>query len=136
MKKIVFIASTVMFLVACISTPQQMMESQTSFANILFTQFSKSTEAALATKSEAQIFELTKLEVKKPLKDPDSAIFRNMRLVDYKSTGRIVCGEFNAKNSYGGYVGYKIFAGAPGQAAQQNDGPQFHVNRTVTETCK
>src|SRR5690606_39009213 len=40
------------------------------------------------------------------LKDPDSVQFRDL-VVGTKS-GR-VCGEFNAKNSFGAYVGYKWF---------------------------
>jgi hypothetical protein len=31
-----------------------------------------------------------------------------VRLVPYAS-GKVLCGEVNAKNSYGGYVGYKPF---------------------------
>lgn len=38
------------------------------------------------------------------LKDPDSAQFRNERRV-----GRYLCGEVNAKNSLGGYVGFKRY---------------------------
>ena len=46
------------------------------------------------------------------LKDPESAKIRKARMVRYQ--GKIlVCGEVNAKNSYGGYVGYTRFiAGA------------------------
>jgi hypothetical protein len=42
------------------------------------------------------------------MKDPDSARFR---LVTVKKLdgARFVCGEINAKNSYGGYVGYQRF---------------------------
>lgn len=45
---------------------------------------------------------------KKNLKDPDSAKFQNLRIADYEG-GKVVCGELNAKNSYGGYVGFKRF---------------------------
>ncbi len=45
---------------------------------------------------------------KKGLKDPDSAKFQNLRVADFDG-GKVVCGEINAKNSYGGYVGYKRF---------------------------
>ena len=45
---------------------------------------------------------------KKTLKDPDSAKFKNIRMMDYDG-GKVLCGEINAKNSYGGYVGYKRF---------------------------
>lgn len=43
--------------------------------------------------------------VKKNLKDPESVTFRNEVL---RKNG-FFCGEYNAKNSYGGYVGYKRF---------------------------
>lgn len=40
------------------------------------------------------------------LKDPDSVQFRNERV---QSDGVTVCGEFNAKNSLGGYVGFRLY---------------------------
>lgn len=40
------------------------------------------------------------------LKDPASAQFRNVEL---KAGGTILCGEINAKNSFGGYVGFRPF---------------------------
>lgn len=40
------------------------------------------------------------------LKDPDSARFRKLRTDGVR---RIVCGEYNAKNSYAGYIGYQQF---------------------------
>jgi hypothetical protein len=46
--------------------------------------------------------------VRNQLKDPGSAQFRNVRVVPYKN-GRVVCGEVNGKNSYGGYVGFTPF---------------------------
>jgi hypothetical protein len=44
--------------------------------------------------------------VKGRLKDPESADFRN---VSVAQDGLTVCGEVNAKNSFGGYVGYRPF---------------------------
>ena len=45
------------------------------------------------------------------LKDPDSAKFRDIGI--YKSTtgkgGVTVCGEINAKNAYGAYIGFRRF---------------------------
>lgn len=41
------------------------------------------------------------------LKDPASAQYRNVRVSDVLPT--YVCGEINAKNSYGGYVGFTPF---------------------------
>lgn len=47
------------------------------------------------------------------LKDPESARFRNVFTKENKkedgSISYLVCGEINAKNSYGAYVGYKPF---------------------------
>lgn len=40
------------------------------------------------------------------LKDPDSAQFRNTRPT---ADGLYLCGEVNAKNSMGGYTGFKRF---------------------------
>lgn len=44
-------------------------------------------------------------EVAAQLRDPESAQFRNLK--DY--TEKIVCGEVNAKNGFGGYVGFSEF---------------------------
>lgn len=51
--------------------------------------------------SEKSMLEVKAQEVvKESLKDPESAEFRNMNGV---------CGEVNAKNSFGGYTGFKKF---------------------------
>jgi hypothetical protein len=47
-----------------------------------------------------------KSAVKDRLKDPGSAEFRNIK---FNESGA-VCGQFNAKNSFGGYTGFKQFA--------------------------
>lgn len=46
------------------------------------------------------------------LKDPDSANFRNVAVREV-SSGVVVCGELNAKNSYGGYTGFTRFVAGP-----------------------
>jgi|HubBroStandDraft_6_1064221.scaffolds.fasta_scaffold180952_2 hypothetical protein len=48
-------------------------------------------------------------EVRNQLRDPDSAEFRNIAAYHDTRFGRMVCGELNAKNSFGGYVGYTGF---------------------------
>lgn len=52
-----------------------------------------------------------KSAVSQDFKDPESARFRNLGI--YKSTtgkgGVSVCGEVNAKNAFGAYVGYRRF---------------------------
>ncbi|MBB6578011.1 hypothetical protein HNP33_002079 [Comamonas odontotermitis] len=52
-----------------------------------------------------------KAEVSKDFKDPESANFRNLGVYKSKTgKGRVsVCGEVNAKNAFGAYVGYRPF---------------------------
>ena len=45
------------------------------------------------------------------LKDPSSAQFRNVKYGKGVPGAWPMCGEFNAKNSYGGYVGFQRFSG-------------------------
>ncbi|MBI2278187.1 MAG: hypothetical protein HYU74_12605 [Dechloromonas sp.] len=54
--------------------------------------------------------------VKKKLRDPDSASFRNLQ-VSWLSGSPIVCGQVNAKNSFGGYVGFCRFVAAGSDVA-------------------
>lgn len=79
--------------------------------------------------------ENAKAEISALMKEPESTTFRNI------STYRIgsddtVCGEYNAKNSFGGYVGYKAFSYRPNtnslfQFVTETDDWQF---KTATET--
>lgn len=52
--------------------------------------------------------------IAKQFKDPDSAQFQNVRLVDPGSNPNrhwgTICGEVNARNGFGGYVGFKQFS--------------------------
>lgn len=68
-----------------------------------------SAEAQSRPATKAQI-ELAREGMQDRLKDADSAKFRNVRLGggDEKNT---VCGEVNAKNSYGAYGGFVSFMG-------------------------
>jgi len=46
-----------------------------------------------------------KQSIASDLKDPNSVEYRNL----HKYSELVVCGEYNAKNSYGGYIGFKPF---------------------------
>lgn len=46
-----------------------------------------------------------KQSIASDLKDPNSVEYRNL----HKYSESVVCGEYNAKNSYGGYIGFKPF---------------------------
>lgn len=43
------------------------------------------------------------------LRDPESARFRSVRVVRAADGTDALCGQLNAKNAYGGYVGYEPF---------------------------
>ena len=78
--------------------------------------------------------------VRGALKDPESATFRNLRLV-YFGEGNVVCGEVNGKNSYGGYVGYKSFvAGISGVTIEATTGKFQEINDSanagILEACR
>lgn len=68
-------------------------------------------------------------ELRKPvlerLTDPDSALFRNERLLfgwsEWTVMGNILCGEVNAKNKMGGYGGYVKFASNAGMNVDYGD---------------
>ena len=62
------------------------------------------------SKDSAWIAEM-QVRVKKQLKDPDSAQFRNT-YVSRKMGVPLVCGEVNSNNSFGGKRGYQRFAAA------------------------
>lgn len=47
--------------------------------------------------------------VRSALKDPDSAKFRDVRVLGHGETHTLACGYVNAKNSYGGYTGDQAF---------------------------
>jgi hypothetical protein len=67
-------------------------------------------EAELEARKEAQIRAQTiktlQDKVVETMKDPASVQFRSVHL---GSTDDTLCGEVNAKNSYGGYVGFRPF---------------------------
>ncbi|MCR6661845.1 MAG: hypothetical protein NVV60_01525 [Luteimonas sp.] len=60
---------------------------------------------------------LAKQAIEDRAKDPQSVQYKDVRVVDISTPLGIaqgVCGEFNAKNSMGGYVGFERFAWEPG----------------------
>lgn len=51
----------------------------------------------------------SQLEIKKSAKDPDSVEFRGEQIHSNTDAGAVACGEYNAKNSFGSYTGFKGF---------------------------
>lgn len=74
--------------------------------------------ALAATLNTNKVMASAKANVARDLKDPASAQFRDVKVVmstsekDPKQKIYAVCGEVNAKNSFGGYVGYQRFVAA------------------------
>lgn len=68
------------------------------------------TVAACGAANEAQL----RSGLKSVLKDPSSAEFRNEFV--HQTSGHL-CGEVNAKNSFGAYVGFRRFVSGPAQVA-------------------
>lgn len=59
-----------------------------------------------------------KHELTSEFKDPDAALFRGAAV--YQQAGGkdlYLCGDVNAKNSFGAYIGYAPFFARPGHAA-------------------
>lgn len=82
------------------------------------------TGARVSTAGEREVTEAALEQVRNLLKDPDSAQFKDVRLVDYRD-GKVVCGRVNAKNSYGGYVGYKQFVAGVNDAELWVSEPKY-----------
>lgn len=71
--------------------------------------------ALSARADDALLLESAKRVAVIGLKDPSSAQFRNLE-VRKAGKSMAVCGEINAKNSYGGYVGFVKFYVLAGSA--------------------
>lgn len=54
---------------------------------------------------------LAKAYVARNFKDPDSVMFRDLKVILENGKPNYVCGEANAKNGFGAYVGYEKFYG-------------------------
>lgn len=59
--------------------------------------------------ASAEQVSIAKEKAANSLKDPASAQFRNLFAISRGTGDDKVCGEINAKNSYGGYVGFRMF---------------------------
>lgn len=67
--------------------------------------------AASKPVTESQL-EVVRKGMEDRLKDADSAKFRNVRIGTDSTGMKLVCGEVNAKNGFGAYVGFVAFYGA------------------------
>lgn len=66
--------------------------------------------------------------IRDSLKDPESARFRGVFI---SPKGRAVCGDVNAKNSMGGYVGFRRFIVARDRRGIEDDETYFAESNWV-----
>lgn len=66
--------------------------------------------AASAQAAETAFIVKAQNDVKQLMKDPDSTNFRNVREITNTLGNKVLCGQINSKNSYGGYVGFMPFS--------------------------
>lgn len=71
---------------------------------------------------EAQMIAAAKKAIAYTLTDPDSANFREVYVAPNEVA---VCGQVNAKNSFGGYVGFRRFIYSPRKQGIDGDGCYF-----------
>lgn len=105
----------------------------------LVSSYAETNARFLQTKSEQELIDATIEVTRNQLKDPLSAQFRKVRVVPY-GNGKVVCGEVNGKNSYGGYVGFKPFVGSYISSTMESTGRYAVVNDAanagLTSACR
>ncbi len=67
---------------------------------------------ASAASGDAAFVAAAKAVVTQDLKDPESVKFKGLGIYQSASGLNFLCGEMNAKNSYGAYTGYVRFVSA------------------------
>jgi hypothetical protein len=109
--------------------------------------------ALIATNSYAQskselidiLTKKAKADVSALLKDPDSAKFRNLKLVDPTVLSEkgidvfaVICGEVNGKNTYGGYSGFVpfLYDGSPLIYNENDEIDAKSFEDTYNKKCK
>jgi len=72
--------------------------------------------------------------IKARMKDPESARFRNV-FVSHSLGGPLVCGEVNAKNSFGGYTGFQRFVSGGDQQVVDTDMAPGEMDSLWPQAC-
>ncbi len=66
-----------------------------------------------------------KKAVSREMRDPSSVQFRDVKSVKQADGSTAVCGEYNAKNAYGAYVGFEGFSYHSGRVYLQKSNPDM-----------
>lgn len=98
--------------------------------------------APLTRKELRDVVPAGKAALASRLKDPSSLQFRNLFVAQKQIDvdGRpgftpVLCGEFNAKNSYGGYVGFKHFMATAGYATMADEDETIFMQTFWAKWC-
>lgn len=121
MLRLITIASVAFLTTACVGMVDRhdaLQANAISIAKLM----ADITTIQLKRRTEIEVLEAAKQNLTLGLKDPMSAQFKNVRLVDYNN-GKVICGEVNAKNSYGGYIGFQRFIASPSEAVIEKPSP-------------
>lgn len=102
----------------CIQTRQNVLDNLHTASIDVVNAYAAEMGAYASRFGHEQATEKGMESVKRQLKDPESARFQNIQLTDHNG-GLVLCGEINAKNSYGGYVGFKRFVAGTNSATMQ-----------------
>lgn len=84
-------------------------------------------EAAAPIEDQAALIADAKKKLERDLKDPSSVQYRDVYVVK-PGTAPYVCGEYNAKNSYGAYVGFKPFFSSGDKVMADSDNAVIGVH--------
>ena len=93
---------------------------------------SSKTEKETTNISDSYTVANAQISIESQLKDPESAKFKNMRVSIINP--KVVCGEVNSKNSFGGYTGFQKFVSV-GEAVLFVDGSDSDVTKKYKEFC-
>lgn len=104
------VALAALTLTAQAQTPAQVeqFKRQLGLAESRLTDYSEGVAQAMLTEKRSVVVARVKRGVSRRMKDPDSVKFRDIVLRPY-AKGHVLCGQVNAKNSYGAYAGFSQF---------------------------
>lgn len=86
------------------------------------------------TAKELSYIDLNEGRIKQKLKDPESATFRNSRV--YYAVAPMVCGEVNARNSFGGKNGYQRFISGGEIQVLEEEMAAGEMDKTWNQICR
>lgn len=92
--------------------------------------------AAAQDKGHAAFVAKAKAVVTKDFKDPEGARYRNLGVYRDTQGMQTLCGEVNAKNSYGAYVGYRSFYVLETNVTFREDGDDSLFDALRPAYCK